>query len=353
MKEYNYNELAAQDIVLYLQKSIRASFNNREFDWEFNTFKDGVVFKLYKDGERIVASQAMLPAKLVVNSVAVNTSKSESSYLNKDYRGANHFENLYFSVIADTKKTGSQIIWGFTPAVKVWKTKLNFELVLDNISEAIITFSKYPSNSYLKKYINNKFVQFSKIVLFSVLRLVESTPKYNLIQNKYIVSHLFPDFLVLKEFQKKMAKKHKLQVYLDLNEQYVNWRIKNNPLLDYKSCFFYKNDSLLGYVLFSIYEGRLSVADLSFLDIELGEYIMSHTINQYRSEINSIYYFGNDDSEYGQKIFDLFKKLKAKVNKSSWANTVIKDISEDLKYKSSFETTGWYINGLWTEGYNV
>lgn len=353
MKEYNHNELKKENIVAYLKDSIRLSFSAAEFDWEFNTPKDSVIFKLYKDEERLIASQAMLPIKLVVNDKTIRTVKSESSYLNKDYRGKNYFEDLYFSAIKASQENGFQIIWGFTPAVKVWKTKLNFDVVLPNISEATITISKYPSNSFLKKYTKNKITLLRKIAMYSLIRIFEERPNYPLIHTSLEVNSAFPDASVIQTFQKKNSEKNKLDVYLDFNEEYINWRIKTNPLLKYQSYFFYNHSDLVGYILFSITEDRLSVADISYLDAETGKYILTYTLNHHSRAVNSVFYFGNDDSEYGKNTFDLFKTYNAQVKKSDWANTVIKDVSDDGRYKSALDTSRWFINGLWTEGYSI
>lgn len=353
MKEINFNELKQESIVLYLKESIRSSFNNEEFNWEFKSLNGNVVFKLYTDNEHIVASQAMLPIKLLVNNKVTETAKSETSFLNQLYRGHNHFEKLYFSTIEASQKNGVQLIWGFTPAVKVWKKKLNFDIVTNNISEATITLSKYPSNLFLKKYVSNKIKCVFKILIFSFLRLFEKKVNYPITKTDVQVSTVFPKEEVLQDFQKELSRKFNINVYLKFNNEYINWRIKTNPLLKYQSCFFYQESNLVGYIIFSIKDERLSIADISYLETNTASHMLNYILSQYSKNINSVFYFGNDDSEFGENVFNIFEKFNAKIVKSNWANTVIKDVSFDNKYKDVLDPTTWLINGLWTEGFSI
>src|SRR5690606_3287380 len=107
----------------------------------------------------------------------------------------------------------------------------------------------------------------------------------------------FPKTVDLKEFQKKLSEKYNISVYLDLNNEYVNWRIMTNPRLKYQSYFFYDKSQLIGYILFSIKDDRLSIADISVLDSAIGRHILSFVINRHSRNIASVYYFGNDDSQ--------------------------------------------------------
>jgi hypothetical protein len=353
MKETDFRELGKEEIVRYLRNSIRSSFTNADFDWEFNTFDNKTVFKLYTFGDQVVASQAMLPVTLIVDGVPTATAKSETSYLSKDYRGSNHFENLYGSAIKESKNHGFQIIWGFTPAVKVWKTKLHFDVVLPNISEATITLSRYPSNAFLEKYIKNKILLRGKIWMFSVLRLFEQKNKYQYIEKGLDIKSSFPDHKTLKDFQNRLSTRFNVRVQLDLNEEYINWRIRSNPRLNYSTTFFYDSGKLVGYVIYSVNDGRLAIADLSYLTSSLGIQIVHYVVQQNSKNLSSVFYFGSDDSEVGKDIFTVFASCKAEIAKSTWANTVIKDISNDGRYKALVDPKGWHINGLWTEGFSI
>lgn len=353
MKEHNYKELKEEDVIRFLKESVRPFFNASIFNWEFTTFKDTLVFKLYSFNNKLVASQAMLPVRLIINGAEVSTAKSETSYLSKDHRGQNHFENLYFSTLEESKQKGFQLIWGFTAAVKVWKSKLNFDVVDSNISEATMPLSKYPSNEFLKKYTPNKIVLAAKLMLYSIFRSFEKKHKYVVDEKAMKVAFEFPEASVMKEFQRKLADKFGISVYLDMNQDYINWRVKTNPLLNYHGCFFYNQSGLTGYAIYSINDGRLSIADLSYLDIETGKYIINYILNKNTDHISSVFYFGNDDSEYGKSVFGLLSLYKATIIKSAWANTVIKDISEGNKYVRQLDTSKWFINGLWTEGFSI
>jgi hypothetical protein len=295
----------------------------------------------------------MLPIKLVINNNKIATAKSETSFLNSKYRGNNYFENLYNKVLTDTAQIGTQIVWGFTPAVKVWKNKLNFDVVSSNISHVEIVLSKYPTNIQIKKFSKGKISYWPKLIIYTLLRKFEKKTDYQNNQSDLYVQSDFPEFNLINSFQVELARKYSLDVYLDMNAEYVNWRIINNPRLNYKTLFFYRDKKLLGYIIYNIKDSRLSVADISFLYEETGREILYYLLNLESQKINTIFYFGNDDSEFSKILFKLFSDFKANIFKSDWANTVIKDISKDKAFVSHLDTSKWFINGLWTEGYSV
>ncbi len=351
MKEFDFKEINKEVLVDYLQKNIRPTFNINEFDWEF--LSRNSILRVMVDNSNIVASQAMLPIHLNIRSKVVLTAKSETSFLCNEYRGKNYFENLYTSVIHESKDKGIKLIWGFTPATKVWKNKLNFDVVKPNISNAEIRFSKYPSNKQIDLFGKNIQKKIIKKLFYTLLRVFEKKVFFNKIGNSLKIEHTFPELNILRSFQEQMVSNFNIDVYLDFNKEYINWRIVNNPVLKYNTLFFYNGDLLQGYVIYSVKNDILSLSDFSFLTKEVGVMILTHIINEKHTRITSIYYFGNDDSALGGLIFDIFKDFKATITKSDWANTVIKDISNENLFLGKINTSKWFINGLWTEGYSI
>ncbi|MES2680985.1 MAG: hypothetical protein V4635_13920 [Bacteroidota bacterium] len=352
--EHNHTELKMGDTILFLREFVRPFFTPAIYNWEFEHFQPDVVFKLLKSGDKIIATQAMLPVTLRIQNLAVSTAKSETSFLSKDFRGKSHFEDVYFSAIDASKTKGCKIIWGFTPAVKVWKAKLKFDVVSANISEATIQLSKYPSASYVRSLPGNKVLNISKQVAFTLAKMVEKKTRFENVKglNFEVVTQV-PAMDVIGNFQKKIASAYNISAYLDLNKDYFDWRINNNPVLKYNKLFFYSGSELMGFVIFSIKNDRLSVADLSALNKDGARYMLNFVISKYGKGIRSVYYFGNDDCLYNTGIFELFSAYGGKVIKSDWANTVIKDVTDTKEFANEMDCSRWLINGLWTEGFSI
>lgn len=354
IKEYNHTQLPENDVIKFLVENVRPFFNSRFYDWEFRHFKERVVFKLLKSDSTIIASQAMLPVKLLVNNTVVETAKSETSFLSPEFRGQNHFENVYFSAIDDCHRMSSMLIWGFTPAVKVWKNKLKFEVVLPNISEARLQLSKYPTAGYLRKNNSPSMKRFAKGMFYRLARLTEPRKKIHLFSaDQFVVKSAVPPVEQIQDFQLKMISAFGISVSIYMGADYLQWRIFGNPMLKYETRFFYRDNVLAGYLIFSVKNDRLSVADISFLKPEIAVEMMNFLLADYMGKVQSVFYFGNDDSAFNAHIFKIFSDQGATISKSDWANTVIKDISGTGRFLQDLDTSKWLINGLWTEGFSI
>lgn len=358
MNEIIYNKVREfesvknKKIIGFLDGILNHRVNETVWNWEFNSLGN-TVFAIAESDNLIIGTQSMLPIKLVINGQIIVTSKSETSYLNTDYRGKKIFEKLYQLAVDETVEFGSKIIWGFTPAIKAWKNNLGFEtfeseMCMASLKSKYFSFrknSKFSKNFIfaLGRYILNNF----KIIRFKLKMTYEL--KYD------------PSIAVLKEkkkqddiflFYKQLSEQNPDFIHLDLNEEYLKWRIEGNPELVYKKYFFYKANVLVGYTYFSVKGDVLSFADISYNgDSNILNHIFKYVINHTQG-FHLVQYWGNVSHDLNKSIFNLFKNLygTSKIDKSR--NFVYKIFYPDFEEKTS-KLSNWYINGMWTEGFHI
>ena len=102
----------------FYNKQYGASRTIEQMAWEFQHGPHEPLYAIARDGERLVATQALISIDLATPHGRVLSAKSEETLVDGDYRGQGVFENLYEFVLHHARARGIQVIWGFTPAVK-------------------------------------------------------------------------------------------------------------------------------------------------------------------------------------------------------------------------------------------
>ena len=336
------------NLIHFLDTVLNHSVDKKVWSWEFESIPK-TIFTVAMAGEEIAGTQSMLPVFLNINDSIYETAKSETSFLNPVFRGKKIFEKLYQLAVDETVMNGTKLIWGFTPALKAWKNNLGFETFDDEIRVASVYVKYFPLRSNYKK---------SRNLIFAFGKYIVTNRK--IAKNYFRLKALSKDFPKL-EVSSRLKNENDLEelynridvgkVHLDLNASYLNWRINNNPVIQYRSLFFYNEDQMVGYVIYSIREGNLHITDLTCDEIYIAE---AHIIQYLLTNIEHFFkmsYWGNISHKRNKKIFSLFEKLGATVQIDTSRNFVYKNISTNAEVVSSLGN--WYINGLWTEGFHI
>lgn len=340
------------EIIEYLDKVLNHRVNPKVWDWEFNTIED-TIFTVAKHESDIAGTQSMLPIVLRVNGDVTNTAKSETSYLDANYRGKQIFEKLYQLAVDETVKHGSQIIWGFTPALKAWKKNLGFETFDAETKIATVEAHYF---SFLKNHKKSRNVIFAagKYCL-SNLKTIQTQLLLNTqlrSDGSIDVSTQLNSDKDIGELYNTINNTNSNLIHLDMNKPYLYWRLYDNPVLEYKQYYFYRAGKLVGYVIYSIKNDILSIADMTCnFDDKVLKHMLKYLISN-TSGYHIVQYWGNDSNEINKKIFSLFNSLKGKVNVDSNRNFVYK-VFDNKNVAITAELKNWYINGLWTEGFHI
>lgn len=340
------------EVIEYLDKVLNHDVNNKVWDWEFNTLKN-TVFTMAKDDALIIGTQSMLPLELCIGDKVVNTAKSETSYLDGNYRGKKIFEQLYQLAIDEIHKRGSLLIWGFTPAIKAWRNNLKFMTYEDEmlIAEGLVGYYPLRTNAWKSR---NMLFAIGKYALINA-RSFRNKMKLNSIlksRNDITVSESLRDKNDITKLYSEIRGGQKDTITLQMSPEYIQWRMDANPVMVYSKKYFYVQDRLVAMTIYAITDGKLILSDLTFsADDTVLKHVLKHLIKN--NKCHSIQYWGNKSHPLNQSIFSVLNSIGAASHTDTSRCFVFKNLDESNSYTMPTELSKWYINGLWTEGFHI
>ncbi|MBA3679574.1 MAG: hypothetical protein H0W73_00060 [Bacteroidetes bacterium] len=357
MAEIKYSTLKIEDantIVPYLQRVLSHAVNKESFIWEF--FDNLSVLTIATEGQKIVGTQSFLFIRILVKNEEVLSSKSETSYLDSDFRGQKIFESLYEFGLDQCKNQHVQFVWGFTPAAKVWKNNLNFDIVSQCMDETYYENTDYIDYNLIKKFSSNSLTYHLKVLkakLTNIQRRLKEYQLFKLSDERLVKSEILSDDMDFSELYTKMKVKFKFSVHLSMTAAYYNWRVINNPNVKYENYFYHQDQKMVGYLVFTHSNDTLYLSDISYYS-ETTLIKMVSDLKKYMKlkNLKKIYYFGNKLNNLNKMTFTFLEKLGSRTGVCAWANFVLKDISDNKKF-GDLKTEDIYINGLWTEGFKM
>jgi len=234
----------------------------QQWEWEFknNNYKpDEIPFVVVDDSGRIAGTQAFIPIRMIDKNGIYWTAKSEETLVDPDYRGKQLFEKMYNYLFDYARDHKFHSIWGFTPATKAFK-RLNF--AIPGVTTQIFYPFSVKSVSSLLGKVDPKgggttLMKIKSAVYKSGCGLARifSDTRFNLnkkksqgdIEIKTLDSAPKEAGQLCEEFIKKWGGS---TIYRD--EEYLNWRIFNNPYVKANFRAIYFNNKLIGWIAFSL-----------------------------------------------------------------------------------------------------
>jgi hypothetical protein len=89
------------EIVSYFNENLRTNYTVDELNWQYSNAL--AVLKLQVKQGDIIGAQGMIPFQLNLLNQQLVSHKSESSFLNAEFRGQNIFESLYEDTVLEVK----------------------------------------------------------------------------------------------------------------------------------------------------------------------------------------------------------------------------------------------------------
>jgi hypothetical protein len=327
----------------------------KQFNWEYKSnLSDNFVFTVVKKGNVIVGTQGMIPILVNVGGVSYLSGKSENSYLDSGYRGGTTFGELYNYAISLCKAKGMICIWGITPAIKTWQKKLGFSVYPEAKYTAFLILRPKSFISKIIKYdwsLNRKIVGvFSSLPIY-FYSAVRRYAHFSFHENvKFSIEERLGSITDIEDLYRRLKLKQNF-IHIQQDENYLNWRIFNNPNNIYTTYFLYKADQLKAYSYLSINsEKDAYLSDFTFEDYEAGEILLKKILAKLIScNAKSVLFMGNIKNHVMAETFQLLKKYGFLKKRDSEAFALLNLSYEDSAHLNDIKN--WYINGLWTEGY--
>lgn len=332
-----------KNVISYLQNNIRNNITDKTWLWEYTSDELSSFTTASKNG-CIVGTQGFINIYLINNDETIKSLKSESTFVSNSQRGMGTFEKMYDFGLNQEKNINHKYCWGFTNLTNVWKKKLGFETDNNCIKESSIVLTPI-------KFINNKNSNHLKnIIALLYYTYKKSIYKLKSYKIKHINAKVLNSPLNENDIENLLKTDLKSNFRIHMSSSYINWRLTNNPNLNYTKVFFYNENQLIGYYILShSLNNIMYLVDIFANTKSNKKSILKHAINT--AENNNAFKFifwGNYKNKSINEIHQLMNSLGASTNINHEMGFVIKNRNSSNK----FNIKKWYINGLWTEGFN-
>lgn len=355
MKVYNLKTTTDElnpDLFNFLEEVLPYRYDEEIFKWEYG--HPDKVFGYIEDlNGKVIGALGMIPIYLTTKTNLVLTAKAETGYLAASAQGQGLFRKLNTKVVDKARENGIELIWGFTALGPAFK-KIGYTTKNEFLYYS--TLQIRPSSISIKLIKPSNFVKY--------VRSFIDSHKANRFHNK-TKSHIKETFKGvyveerLKEpddirfFCKRLKDENRDIISIEMNRDYLSYRIDKNPFIKYKTSFVYdKEKKLLGYYFLSIKEdqGRAYISDVTALDRNVKEVLISLAITEVikNRRIKSIKMFGNLLNPLIAETFDILDQYGA--NKKDSELYLVLLVLNDKGTQIFEKLENWYINGLWTQG---
>jgi len=329
----------------------------KDWIWEYNTlYPEHSVFTIIEDNDEIIGTQGMLPIYLISQGKRYLSGKSESSLLDPKYRGGSLFRDLYAFAVSLCQEKKMYCVWGFTSAVRVWRHKLKFAVYENVVHDATLVLNLKKMNLLIDKSQGilkriGHILSNLRGFLYSIIFRNRFNSLLKKKQGTYVLQHHYHSITDLERLYKKIRERLPHLIHIAQDEDYLNWRIYNNPHVKYKTYFLYKGSSLKAYCYLGDYKKEIiSITDFAFEKLEDGIYLLKQVLNEIQKENFAYAYFmGNLKNPLILDIFRILRKFG--FIKHSNASAFILKSTSGGDPTQIYSIENWYFTALWTEGF--
>lgn len=342
--------------LTFLKREVRSFYDPPILSWQYLRRRDlySGLYLLRENG-KYIGSQGMIPINLFAEGEPRLTAKSESSFILPDSRGHGHFERLYAFSVNQCERDGTELIWGFTALGHIWQKKLHFDVYNQTIVETVLQMSPICAlNALFKEQTSGKsFVKNLGGIVYRWMRKKRIPPTSTGKFTKVIDLAVDESKVSVQTVVAHWKLHHPDAIGIDFSDEFIQWRLHNNPILNYTFIGFYDKDTIFGF----------GVLNTSSPHVHLVEFMVDkpdsindamHLLLKYCHEngkISYLSYLSNVANAYSGAIRSVLTDLGAKTSVNNELSFVVKRTSHTAFACNDIRS--FYINGMWTEGFRI
>ncbi len=337
------------------------AFHNAEYDdhrkpehwvWEYQGYcSDLAVFAIMKDGERVIATQGMMPYHIKVRGQRFLFAKGENTLLSPEYRGGPLGLELYAHVESLCQARGMECIWGFTPASKAIR-RYGFQTYEDVMHDSRYFLSLRGALASTRNDNTSSARRLTRSLRLVALWATSSIRRRPRISAAgfSLKEHLANDH-DLGDLYVRLRTNYPGLIHIDLDQEYLTWRVFDHPIFKYKTYFIYEGELLRAYALVNTHDcAQAYLTDFTFESAGAGAFLLQEILDQMRAAgIRCVSFLGNIRNPTMGSTFRLLRRFGF-VHSSTAMHFVLRNLAFNDE-SSLFDIENWYMNGLWTEGY--
>jgi len=296
----------------------------------------------------VVATQGMLPIRLQIGNKSVLTGKSESTLIQTAYRGTGTMKDLYEYAIGQCTTKNMELIWGFTAAVKAFKD-YGFSIFPDI---QLLTRTGALTSGLKRRFRLNApmHLRIGSAVKF-ITRYIQDN-----IHDSFAYKEIPCEFYLnkgpceehdLMALYEKLYRKYPDSITLIYNKEYLDWRVRSNPFIQYKEFQAYNGKEMHAYAIVTESDKILTISDLTSQNTHAALFLLNNIIKEHQNGAGDYRFLVNPKDSLSRDLIGHLASFGFK-NSQRW-NLVVRDLSNGM-YPQLFNISNWHINGLWTEG---
>ena len=349
--KYDVND---DEQLTFIKKHLRVFYTKEIGSWQYKNEGQHTGLFLAKNNGQYIATQGMIPMKLIHNGKHVFSAKSETSFLLSEFRGRGVFEELYFYTISCSESDNITLIWGFTALAKVWREKLKFDVYEKVVQESelqLTLFKSIYSALFVTESIKAKGRALLKCFAKSRVNIKRIKPDKDYCVRELDLNNK-SDLESVVSLYKSWTKNNPSLVCIDFNQAFLKWRILDNPILNYVFGGVYKNNTLLGYGIINIDKRRAYLVDFIVAEKkDLEDCFGALLAFLDKQPISHLNYWANSKNAYAKSIHTVFTDCGADYTIKDSLSFVVKPINSTPTER--FNIDDFYFNSLWTEGFSM
>jgi GNAT superfamily N-acetyltransferase len=245
----------------------RINHKHRRIDqwkWEFteniySAHAEKCPFAVVVDNGKIVGTQAFIPIRMIDKNGVFWTAKSEETLVDPNYRGKQLFEKMYKLLFAYAQERQFRYIWGFTPAVKAFdrlgfvvpgKTRQLFMPFSVRSVPALLAKEQQAPDSQSSVTMRDLAAQFLCLKARGVSQIQLSTTMRPQTPGLRVEAMTQCDDQTGDLCRRFIDRWGGVTIYRD--NEYLSWRIFNNP---YNRCTVkgvYSDSQLVGWIAYTM-----------------------------------------------------------------------------------------------------
>lgn len=358
----------AENTIVFLKTVVAHNMDSTCWQWEFESFPESTVLTILKSHGKTGGTQFMLPVPLSLDGTGVTSGKCENSYVSPEFKGTGWFAKLFSLALDEAKKRELKVLWAFTPATKVYGQKLGFTVFPDSMQAFRGIWGK-PTLQYFSHFPGNRLYNLTKYFFYRLraisfgnrVRSLKRSMAYDQALAAYEVTDTPKQPDDLQRLYHRLREQYPGLVHIDPTPKYMDWRIRQNPNLTYVTQYFYTKGELAGYYIYALKDQAVNLTDLTFSDKKVADMLFCHLLDgMRRSGKIDFHYFANKENPINSHIFQLLEKMGGVITPAGDLPFVFRLFGEvrqgqqEITADSPFlaDPRNWYLNGMWTEGYN-
>jgi GNAT superfamily N-acetyltransferase len=342
------------------------AFHNRMFgahrmpDFWFWKYRDHLpgksVYVVARSAGNVVGTQGMIPIRLRVAGAVELTGKSENSLVDTEFRGRGLWNRLYLEALAQCRSRGMTAVWGFTPveAARRGLARLGFG-VHDVLVQAVAVLNARPMLEVIWNSQESILGRLGATVAtpgaWCWSKLRRGGPKDDV---EYGCGP-FPDGVTTQEIAdlyERVDRDSPGLVHLDMNEEYLQWRVSGHPRFPHELWHARRNGRLVAMALVNGSQSlRPAVLELAFGNQQDAAGLLARMIESYAVKgAGTMTFWANRTNRYGRMLLAAARGLGffCRPARSSF---VVKDIADGREPRT--DPGRWLLSALWFEGWAI